>query len=186
MDKWKLIKSETIFENKFFKLLKDTIEVPTKDTVEWFYTTSNDSVMVVGMTKDHKLVLVRQYRYFIDDDSLEFPAGLIEDNEHVEDSARREFEEESGYKCNKLIKLGSFHETVNRLKRQIHIYFTDDVEPSEQNLDSGDRGFEEIEVELIDFDEAVKMVLDNKIIVAGTALAILLLKEKVDKGEIKT
>ncbi|MCK5475898.1 MAG: NUDIX domain-containing protein [Candidatus Pacebacteria bacterium] len=102
----------------------------------------------------------------------------------MEKAAKREFEEESGFKCNSLIKLGSFYETYGQLNRQIHILFTNDLIKSRQNLDSGKRGFEDIKVELVDFEKAIKLALENKIVAMGSSLAILLLKEKIEKKEI--
>ena len=50
---------------------------------------------VHGVNKD-KVVLVKQYRYPIDDYIYEFPAGLVEPNEEIKDAAVREFYEETG------------------------------------------------------------------------------------------
>ncbi len=184
MKKWKCKKSELIFNERFFKIKKDTIKLPTNEIIEWIYMDSKDSVMVVGMTEDKKLIMIRQYRYLVDDEVIEFPSGGLHNNENAEEGAKREFEEESGFKCDSLIKLGSFYETYGQLNRQIHIFFTSNITRSKQNLDNGKRGFEDIKVELIDFDEAVKLALENKIVAMGSSLAILLLKEKIERKKI--
>ena len=184
MEKWKCKKSELIIDTKFFKARKDIVELPTKELQEWTYCFTNDAVMVLAINKERKIIMVRQYRYLADAEAIEFPAGLINDNEPIEDAAKREFEEETGFKCNSLVKLGSFYESFGQLKRKLHIFFARDLIKSNQNLDTGEDGYEDIEVELVDFNEAVNLALENKIIVTGSALAILLLKEKIDKKEI--
>ena len=184
MKKWKCKKSELIINTKFFKARKDIVELPTKELQEWIYCVSNDSVMILAMNKQRKIIMVRQYRYFADDETIEFPAGLVNDNETIEDAAKREFEEETGFKCNSLVKLGSFYESFGQLKRNGHIFFARDLIKSNQNFDTGEDGYEDIEVELVDFNDAVNLALENKIIETVSALAILLLKEKIDRKEI--
>jgi len=184
MKKWECKKSELILNEKHFKVKKDTVKLPTNEIKEWIYWDSKDSVMVVGMTRDKKLIMIKQYRYLVGDEVIEFPSGALHNNESIEGAAKREFEEESGFKCGSLVKLGSFYETYGQLNRQIHIFFTNNPAKSEQNLDNGKRGFEDIKVELVDFDKAIKLALENKIVAMGSSLAILLLKEKIERKEI--
>ena len=184
MKKWKCKKSELIIDTKFFKARKDIVELPTKELQEWIYCVGNDAVIILAINKQRKIFMVKQYRYFADDETLEFPSGLINNNETIEDAAKREFEEETGFKCNSLVKLGSFYEAFGQMKRKVHIFFARDLIKSNQNLDTGEDGYEDIEVELVDFNDAVNLALQNKIISIASALAILLLKEKIDRKEI--
>ena len=185
MKKWERKKSELILNEKYFKVRKDTVKLPTDEIKEWIYWDSNDSVMVIGMTKNKKLIMVKQYRYLVSNEVIEFPSGEIHNNESIDKAAKREFEEESGFKCDSLVKLGSFYETYGQLNRQIHIFFTNSLIKSKQNLDNGKRGFEDIKVELVNFEEAVKLALENKIVAMGSSLAVLLLKEKIERKEIE-
>jgi len=54
-------------------------------------------VNVVAITADDDVVLLRQYRPGIGDVHYEIPAGVVEDGEAIEDAARRELREETGY-----------------------------------------------------------------------------------------
>jgi len=179
MKRWKRLKSEVILDTKFMKIRRDKVELPDKRVIDWTYWDSKDAALVIGMTKAKKLVMIRQYRYLVGDEVLEFPAGILEGGEKPEEAARREFREEAGYACKSLVKLGSFYETYGQLNRRIHIFFAKGVVKSRQELDRGKKGFEDITVELVDFDKALKLALANKIVAAGSTLAILLLKEKL-------
>jgi ADP-ribose pyrophosphatase len=53
--------------------------------------------MIVPVTADGNLVLVRQYRHNLKARVLEFPAGTVSDGEQAEAAALRELEEEAGY-----------------------------------------------------------------------------------------
>jgi len=183
--KWECLKSEVINDFKHFKVKKDLIELPNGERREWVYLASPDSAMVLGMTEDKKLVMIQQYRYLVGDTVIEFPAGYNQEAETIEEGAKREFEEETGYTCDSLIKLGVFYETYGQLNRKIHIFFAKNIVKTKQNLDQGKDGYEDIKVVLVDFDDAINMALENKIVAAGSALAIFLLKEKLEKKNIE-
>jgi ADP-ribose pyrophosphatase len=53
--------------------------------------------MIVPVTADGRLVLVRQYRHNLKAHVIEFPAGTISEGEEPEAAALRELEEETGY-----------------------------------------------------------------------------------------
>jgi ADP-ribose pyrophosphatase len=184
MKKWKCLNSKIVFDSRFFKVRRDIVQIPNGEKKEWIYWDSPDSAMVLGLTDDKKLVMIRQYRYMVDDVVVEFPSGYNQDAETIESGAKREFEEETGYTCKSLIKLGSFYETYGQLNRKIHLFFGKNVTRLDQKIDSEDYVPEDIDVLLIDFEQAVRMALENKIVAMGSALAILLLKEKFDKNEI--
>jgi ADP-ribose pyrophosphatase len=150
--------------------------LPNGQKKEWVFWDSQDSAMVVGETSNHKLVMIRQYRYLVGREVVEFASGGLNKAESPESGARREFEEETGYKCSQLIKLGSFYETYGQLNRRIHIFYAPNIEQSMQNPDSGDKGYEDIKVELMDFEQVVRMATENKIDAMGSTLAILLLQ----------
>lgn len=114
-------------------------------------------VCILPLTKDGKLILIRQPRIYFDRYqrpeeriTLEFPAGKVGDNdifETMEEAARRELEEETGYVAGKLIFL--FKESVSAgiLSEERYCYFAPRVESGvKEDSEESDR----IEVLLID------------------------------------
>lgn len=185
MTNWQTLSSKIILKARHFQVRENKVKLPDGRIIDWPYWDSFDSVMIIALTSDKKIVMIKQYRYLYGKECLEFPSGGLLKNENILEGAKREFEEETGYKASNLIKLGSFYETISQLNRQIHIFFTKDIQKSEQNLDEGRRGFEEIKVKLIDYDQVLNLALSNKFPSMNCTLAILLLNEKIKRGEIK-
>lgn len=184
MKPWKLVEKKVILDHPRMKIYQDIVQLPNGERKEWPYWDSTDSVMMLGMTKDKKLIMIHQYRYLLGEEVIEFPAGALHENENIENGLKREFEEETGYRALSFQKLCSVYETYGQLNRQIHIFFSSNVQKSRQHLDRGEEGYEQIKVELVDFNRAVELSIDNKIPAMGCSLAILMLKEKIEKGEI--
>lgn len=73
----------------------------------WYRIVEPNAVCVLAMTKDQKIVLIRQFRPIINEYTLELPAGHIDNNEDAVSCARRELHEETGYVCDKWVCLAS-------------------------------------------------------------------------------
>src|ERR1700730_2279660 len=88
-----------IFEGK-------KIFVATRDGWEFVERkNAREAVAVVAETEDGKVILTEQYRRPVDANVIDFPAGLIGDEGGVDDpaeTARKELEEETGWKCRDL------------------------------------------------------------------------------------
>lgn len=70
------------------------------------------AVVIVAIDDAGRAVLVDQYRVPLGRRCLELPAGLVGDEDAgdtIEGAARRELEEETGYRCARIERLGEFH-----------------------------------------------------------------------------
>uniref|UniRef100_A0A8C2DHD7 Nudix (nucleoside diphosphate linked moiety X)-type motif 5 n=1 Tax=Cyprinus carpio TaxID=7962 RepID=A0A8C2DHD7_CYPCA len=105
-----VIKEELIVSGKWLKLEKTTYVDPSGSTRTWetakrttrVADSATDGVAIIALLKRtlHKdcVVMVKQFRPPMGCNTLEFPAGLIDDTESVETAALRELKEETGYK----------------------------------------------------------------------------------------
>ena len=108
---------------------------------------------IVALTKDHQVILVKQYRHGIGDVMLEFPGGVVEAGEDPLLGAERELIEETGYKASRFIEIGKIYPNPALQINTLYCYLALDAEKiTGQSLDAG----EDIEVCLMPFDELVE------------------------------
>ena len=96
--RWKKLSSKYVYQDRWFRARADSCEFPDGRIIEPYYIVElPDWCNTIVVTKDQRVVLVRQYRYPADQTTLELPGGIIEKNEKPIDAAKREMEEETGY-----------------------------------------------------------------------------------------
>ena len=83
--------------------------------------------VIVIPEKDDKFLMVKQWRHGEAGLSVEFPGGVIDAGEEPEQAARRELEEETGYKAGKLIKLGSVNPNPALFSNHVHFYLAEEL-----------------------------------------------------------
>lgn len=109
----------------------------SSDGTEGDYIIMNapDWVIVIPELDDNFL-MVKQWRHGEAALSVEFPGGVIDEGEKADDAARRELEEETGYKAGKLIDLGSVNPNPALFNNHVHFYLAKDlIATGKQNLD---------------------------------------------------
>ncbi len=131
---------------------------------------------VVPVTKEGKLVLVRQYRNALDRFTLEIPAGGLEDPEEPTiEAAARELTEETGYVAGKIEFLISIFPTVAYDNEKIDIYLATDLTMKERHLDED----EYINVEEWEVEDLEKLIYEGKIQDGKTVAAVMAYKNRL-------
>ncbi|MFC1948814.1 NUDIX hydrolase [Chloroflexota bacterium] len=127
----KTLSSQRIYEGRSVSLRVDRIEMPsgresTREVIE-----HRDCIAVLAIDADGKVLLVNQYRYAVEKELLEIPAGGIDDGEEPADAVRREMQEETGFLPDKVEKLGGFYSTPGYCTEHLHLYLATDLTPSQ-------------------------------------------------------
>ena len=172
---YKRLKRELIHKGAVIGYYKDYVQIPNGNVAEWDFIKHKGAAAVVPVTKEGKILMVRQYRNALDRFTLEIPAGG-RDSEEEETivCAARELEEETGYRSENLELLLSLRTTVAFCNEFIDVYVARDLIPSRQHLDED----EYVDVEEHEIDELVKLCYDGVLQDSKTVSAILAYKLK--------
>lgn len=174
-EEFKRLSRRLVQKGSIIDYYRDTIEVPNGNIVEWDFIGHKGAAAVVPVTKDGKLLMVRQYRNALDRYTLEIPAGGLNGSEEpTRNAAARELEEETGYCSDDLELLISVNTTVAFCNEKIDIYVARNLKPSHQHLDED----EFIDVKAMTLPELETMIYECKIMDSKTVAAILAYKNK--------
>ncbi len=126
--RWVRLGERTLAETRVLDLRMIRYRHPRRQTEREFVSIhASDWVNVVPLTTDGRLVLVRQFRYGINDFSLEVPGGVIEDGEDPVVAGLRELAEETGYAGGAARLLGSVHPNPAIQDNRCHAVLADGV-----------------------------------------------------------
>lgn len=163
------IRTEEIYRGRVVTLRRDTIRTAEGKELQREVVAHPGAVVVVA-EHEGRLLFVRQYRYPTDEELLELVAGTCEPGEEPVVTAGRELQEEAGFKAGRLTKIGEFYSAPGFCSELLHLYMAEDL--TESRL-PGDED-EEIAVEWIDRESAVRMALEGKIRDGKTLAGVLL------------
>ena len=174
------LKSEQVFDGRLLKVYRDEVELPDgrHSVREWIDHPGASAV--VPLFPDGTTVLVRQFRYPPRRFFLEVPAGKLDrPGEDPETVARRELEEETGWRARTLIHLASLYPCIGYSNELIHFYLARDLEPGRQQLAEG----EWLEVVRMPLAEAFAKARRGEIADLKSTAALLLAEAFLQKND---
>jgi ADP-ribose pyrophosphatase len=121
------ISKTVLFKNPWWRYCLDLVEMPSGKKGKFHYVLTNGSSMVVPIDAESKLLLVRQYRYTGNRDSLEFPCGGLKEGADHNQTARDETAEETGFSPGWLQEAGSFNPCNGLLDEICKVYIARDL-----------------------------------------------------------
>jgi ADP-ribose pyrophosphatase len=115
-----------VFTTPWFQVLCKDIPGTTQSH---YSISAPDFSVVIALTPDQRLVLVRQFRHGVGATTLELPAGHVESGDTPEETARKELLEETGYEADRLELLTTLSPSTARFTNRIWCYFAAGVRP---------------------------------------------------------
>ncbi len=126
--RWQKLREEPHATTRIFDVVKAIYRHPRREKEQDFFVINPpDWVNVVALTPDGRLVLVRQFRYGINDFSLEIPGGVIDAGEDPVTAGVRELREESGFVGTGARLLGSVHPNPAMQSNRCHLVLVENA-----------------------------------------------------------
>ncbi len=183
---WYLLETTYPFSTRWLRLRQDRVRLDgSEGEITFTYVDNEPAVIVVPVTAEGEVVLIRQYRYTVDEWCLEVPAGGTHDAEGVslEEVARKELCEELGATCAGLDFVGMFYPNNGSSAQAFHVFFASGTQLGErQTLEDT----EAIEIHPVPAGEALRLARGGQIKDGASALALLLCEDLLrERGYLK-
>lgn len=168
----RFLHGERVYDGKLLKVHRDTVAMPNgHEEVREVIRHCGASVIVPHLGDD-RYVLVRQYRYALGRETLEFPAGRLDPGEEPLDSARRELKEETGYLATRWEELFQIHPAPGYSDERLWIYLAEDLQAGQNSPDPD----ELVLVVEMSLDEILRRLKKGEITDSKTVAALLYLQ----------
>ena len=129
------LNSRIIYSDPWIRLEQHEVEVRASGLrFPYSYISSRPSVMVVALTGEGKIVLVRQYRYPRREFAYELPGGGTRGNTPRQ-AAREELEQETGYQATRWRKAGEFVVYCGLSDEICHVFVATGLRAGTQRLE---------------------------------------------------
>lgn len=174
LPRWERKDATLQLHTRIFDVLAVRFRHPVRQTEKDFVVVkSSEWVNVIALTPDDRIVLVRQFRYGIDDFSLETPGGLMDGDEDPVTAGVRELREETGYAGTAARLLGTVHPNPAFQCNRCHFVLVEDVQLTHDLEWDAD---EEIELVMLPVAEALAMARNGGITHSLVLNALMLLE----------
>ena len=172
--KERTISSTPIYDGNVIKVRKDEVACPNGMKAVREIVTHRGGVGILFKVED-KFIFEKQYRYALNEEIIEMPAGKLEEGEIPLEAAKRELLEETGYRPLEMIHLGDSYPTPGYSSEVIHLYYCPNAIKEERHLDKD----ENIDLIYLTLEEIEKLIADSTIKDSKTVAAIFLYKQKL-------
>lgn len=172
----KLLDSKIFYEGKVLKLQVDEIEyASTKNKGIREVAIHPGGAVIVPITNEGRFVLVKQFRYPLQKELIEFPAGKLDENEDPLICAKRELEEETGYSSENIFYIGKIYTAPGYCTELLHIFVAKNLKSGNHNREEGEREMQILELK---YEEIIDLVRKEQLTDSKTISALFYLQAK--------
>ena len=178
MSQTKILSEQTILKSSKFQVDKVSLErngkIFTKDII-----TRNDIVVILPITSNNEIYLIKQYRDAFQKELLEVIGGTIDTEASPLETAKRELKEEAGLTAKTWKQLQTVAISAN-IKGNVFVFLASDLTEGVQTPDED----EEITVIKMTISEAVQKVVNGEFFIASDIAHILFLNQLQEEGRL--
>jgi ADP-ribose pyrophosphatase len=163
-----------IYEGRIFSVSVERVTLPKGHQLDVEVIRHPGSVVIVPITAEGDVILVRQYRHAIGRWVWELPAGSLKKGEDPEGAAVRECHEEINLVPEKLERLGSFFPTPGYCDEEMIVYRATGLREPRDGDEAHPDEDEDIEPKAFALEDLRRMIEIGEIVdlktIAGMAL----------------
>ncbi len=163
-----------LYEGQVLALDLDQVEEPGGVRAAREVVRHRGSVAALPVHADGRVVLIRQYRYAVDQLVWEIPAGRLDPGETPAEGALREVEEEVGLQAGGLEPISVFFTTPGFCDEAMHLFRATDLREIPPRPEADER----IEARAFSLEEARAMIQRGEVREGKTLVALLLESER--------
>ena len=176
----KTLTSEVLFEGRVITLTQGTALLENGKTATREVVHHHGGACILPYFEDGTICMVRQFRYAMQQELRELPAGKLEKGEDPFEAAKRELGEECGLTADNYISLGQFYPTVGYDTEVIYTWVATGLHKTQMHLDAD----EFLTPDRVPLDKAYEMVMSGEIRDGKTIAGILKLKALIAEGKL--
>jgi len=181
-----LVSSEIVYQGPLFRVLHDKLLEPGGKPSERDVIRHNGSVVILAVDrsknkKDPWIVMEHQYRHAAKQYLWELPAGKLEQDEDPLVGAKRELEEETGYRAKKWKPLVEYYGSPGFLGESMKVFLAEGLVAGDAHPEDD----EDIDFRLVKLSEIVEMIEKGGIKDGKTLCSVLLYARRIAKKRKK-
>jgi ADP-ribose pyrophosphatase len=156
-------------------ITQDTVEFHDGTQKKWIAVHFGEGVAVLALTPDRRLILTTQHLLGALEPVYVLPGGVVHDGESLEEAAKRELQEETGYIAHRLEPLFRYNNMPAFSRGWVHLFLAENVVSTSHTPDPN----EITGVELLELSQAVTMALRGELKTSSTTMGVLLLQQRL-------
>jgi ADP-ribose diphosphatase len=167
------LNSARVFTGKVFNVDRDTVTMPNGRTTAVDIVRHSRSVVILPVPEPGRVILVKQYRYAVNKDLWELPAGSVDEGESPEQAARRECHEEIGLVPATVVRLSAMYPTPGYCDEEMVFFRCSGLEKTDEPAHMDED--EDIEAKAFELREAREMIRRGEIVDMKTVVGLALI-----------
>lgn len=173
------LSGEMVYEGKIFRVERDRVRMPNGREATLEVVRHPGSVVLLPVPEPGRVILVRQYRYPVDEHLWELAAGSLDPGEDASAGAARECEEETGWVPADVELIGRFYPTPGYCDELMSFFRLTGLARRTQGDAALPDDDEDLEVRSFSVEELKRMLLRGEITDLKTAVGVGLLERSL-------
>lgn len=176
---WNVLKDTKVYETPIFSLHQLQVIPDAETSPKPFYVIeAPEWINVIALTESNDIVLVEQYRFGVDEATLEIPGGMVDNGESPLEAAKRELLEETGYSSDDWEYTGKTSSNPAIFNNYTHLFVAKNCKKTASQQTDGTEDIAVHTMQLFDFLELVSEGTVHHAIVLAAVAKLLLMKRE--------